>query len=404
MQKFNLFKSVPAPINEYELRNQQISTRLFIIFFILLLAILLGYTFIQSVIKTVYIKAPTFEQYSKLNHTHQKNLKCPCTTISIDYKNFLNLNYTFHQVCHSVYISNYWIGYIDGRNTDDAISIDDFRWTGANTFRALRVLCELMNKTVSESLTQLYVNQYISTTVTPAYLFEAQIESSVQKFISSTAKNLISSLRIIRDTNQGNGLWALAGMQQNLYMDADANSLSLVTSNYSNCTCDNSPKCIRQSSIYRYSDKKLLFAIPGLYLGCLTIEALLQSTLECFYNQTCINQLQLYLAHKSFMNATALDPMLNNRFVENSTIQELVNELMIEKWNRTVSFEKYYDVCQPRHCAYDYKTKSNVIYILITLFGLSGGWITMLRFILPLLVTLGRRNERLPITIPGKLI
>ncbi|CAF3420766.1 unnamed protein product [Rotaria sp. Silwood1] len=344
----------------------------------------------------VKIKAPTLKKYSRLSFTHFKTLTCPCKTISINYQNFLHIKYKFHQICNSIYITDNWINYIDGRSGNEILAMDDFRWTGTNIFRALNSFCKLINKTISESLNRFYLTQYISATITSKQLFQSQIQSMFEQFISSTTKDLLLSLQIIRDTNQANGLWSIAGVQYSLYKQINFNNLLLMVRDYFRCSCDHSAKCIRQSSIYRYSDGTLLFSIPGLYLGCFAIEALLQSNLECFYNQTCINQLQTYLTHFPFMNVTALDSSLPSRFYKNSTIQELMNKLMIEQWNLSMMYESYYNACQPIQCSYSYTTRNDLIYIVTTLFGLAGGMVTILKFIVPLLVKLVRRNKRLP--------
>ncbi|CAM2712621.1 unnamed protein product [Rotaria socialis] len=400
---FNLFQSIPPSINEFQLQNERTSTRLFIFFFILSLAIIIGYISLKSVTKIENIEVPTFEDYSKLYLNHSSTLVCPCEKISIDYKRFVYIEYAFHEVCNSVYITNEWIAYVDGRATPEIIGFDDFRATGMNAFRALRSLCQLTNKTVSESLIGFYSKQYISATIQPLHLFEFQIQLLLEQFMSSITNDLISSLELVRDTTQVNGLWALAGMQYNIYTNIEFDSLSLVVRDYFDCSCDNSPRCIRQSSIYRFSDKTVLFLIPGLYLGCLAIEALLQSTLECFYNQTCINKLQSYYAYKKFLNVTVLDSTLLGHFPVNSTIEELVNKSMIKEWSRTITFKNYYNTCRPTHCFYSYSTRNHIFYIVTTIFGLCGGLITALKFILPLLVKLARRHKRLPITIPDNI-
>ncbi|CAF2406880.1 unnamed protein product [Rotaria sp. Silwood2] len=391
-----MFQSVSHSTNEFNLQNERISTRLFIILFILLTIILFGYISLINITKIVNIKSPTFKSYLQLYSTHFKTLTCPCRIISINYKNFLQVKYTFHQICNSIYITDDWINYIDGRYGNEILAIDDFRWTGTNIFRALNSFCKLINKAISESLTRFYSTQYISDKIRSKQLFQSQIQSMFEQFISSTTKDLLLSLQIIRNTNQANGLWSIAGVQYSLYKQIKFNNLLLIVRDYFGCSCDYSAKCIRQSSIYRYSDGTLLFSIPGLYLGCFAIESLLQSTLECFYNQTCINQLQTYLTHYPFMNVTALNSSLPSRFFKNSTIQEIVNKLMIERWKLSTIYESYYNACQPIRCTYSYTTRNNLIYIITTLFGLAGGLVTILKFIVPLLVKLVRRNKKLP--------
>ncbi|CAF4621706.1 unnamed protein product [Rotaria sp. Silwood1] len=396
----NMYQSVPPSINEFEVQNERLSTRLFIILSIILTTALLGYISLISITKIANVKAPTFKKYSQLYSIHSKTLTCPCTTISINYKKFLHLNYTFHQVCSSIFVTDHWINYIDGRSGKETVSVDDFRWSGTNTFRALRAFCESTNKSISESVAQSYSNQYVSAMVTPSHLFESQIQSIVDQFISLTTNDLLSSLQIIRDTSQANGLWSIAGVQYSLHKPVNVEYLTLKVRDYFGCACDYSAKCIRLSAIYRYSDGTTLFSIPGLYIGCFAVEALLQSTLECFYNQTCINELQSHLKKNSSINITALDSTLPSCFSDNSTIQEVINKSMIEQWNRTITYESYFNACQPTQCTYSYTSRNDIIYILTTFFGLTGGLITILKFISPFIVKLVRKIKKPPIIEP----
>ncbi|CAF4234895.1 unnamed protein product, partial [Adineta steineri] len=129
--------------------------------------------------------------------------------------------------------------------------------------------------------------------------------------------------------------------------------------------------------------------VPGFYMACYIIESLLQSDLRCFYNQTCIDQLQSYFISSSAINITSLDKSLSSRFLPNSTFEEIVNGLMIEQWNpsnQSVMYERYFNACRPSECTYTQETKNSIIYIVTTLIGLLGGLITALKLIVPRLV------------------
>jgi hypothetical protein len=88
------------------------------------------------------------------------------------------------------------------------------------------------------------------------------------------------------------------------------------------------------------------------------------------------------------VHAVALDSSLRSNYSESSTIQELVNNLMVEEWNTSLMYQHYYDECQPRQCTYTIKTKNELIYIATTLFGIAGGLTTVLELVVPRLVQL----------------
>ncbi|CAF4390250.1 unnamed protein product, partial [Adineta steineri] len=95
------------------------------------------------------------------------------------------------------------------------------------------------------------------------------------------------------------------------------------------------------------------------------------------------------------MNLTTLDSSLLIGFSMNSTIQELVDELMVEEWNSSTIYDGYYNECQPSKCSYSYQTKNDAIYIITTLIGLVGGLITVLKLIVPRLIKMMRRKKEI---------
>ncbi|CAF4314788.1 unnamed protein product, partial [Adineta steineri] len=126
LRKFNLFPSIPPSTNESDLRNQQLSTRLFLISLILIMAILITYNASINVTKTVTIDKPTLTQYLDLYSTHSEVLTCPCTTISIGYEKFVQIQYTLHQVCNSTFVNNRYIENIFWQNSPITIGFPDF--------------------------------------------------------------------------------------------------------------------------------------------------------------------------------------------------------------------------------------------------------------------------------------
>ncbi|CAF4233331.1 unnamed protein product, partial [Adineta steineri] len=149
---------------------------------------------------------------------------------------------------------------------------------------------------------------------------------------------------------------------------------------YGNCTCSSSAACVTQSAIYELLNDTTLFSLSGFYTGCYIIESLLQSNLQCFYNQTCINILQSYFQTSSLMNITALAVPLPGQFLENSTVADVLDQLMVEEWINSSIYDNYYSECQPSGCSYTITTKNSAIYIITTLIGLVGGLITVLKF------------------------
>ncbi|CAF1483932.1 unnamed protein product [Adineta steineri] len=402
VRDFNLFPSTTPSTDEHHLRNQRISTRIFIILLTLSLTALISYISLINVTQTIYINSPTITQYSQLYSTYPQTLTCACTQVSISYDKFLQVNYKLHQICASIFVTNYWISYFTNARGTATLNGDDFRASGSFIFQALNAFCQLSNQTISNRLIQFYSSQYVTVSVTPLEVFQSQTQAFVSQFISSTANNFILSLLIIRNTTQSNGL--LAGQLTNYGLYRQSNNYVTSSSySYNNCSCASSATCSYQFPIYDSKNSKVIFTVPGIYIGCYIIEALLQSNLQCFYNKTCINQVQSYFTKYLSMNLTTLDSSLLIQFGMNSTMQELVDELMVEEWNSSTIYDGYYNECQPSKCSYSYQTKNDAIYIITTLIGLVGGLITVLKLTVPRLIKMMRRKKQIITPQMGKL-
>jgi transcriptional regulator CtsR len=59
---------------------------------------------------------------------------------------------------------------------------------------------------------------------------------------------------------------------------------------------------------------------------------------------------------------------------------------MIEKWNVSRIYERYYNECQPAQCNYTVETRNDIVYIVTTLFGIAGGLTTVLKLVVPHMV------------------
>ncbi|CAF3959349.1 unnamed protein product, partial [Adineta steineri] len=204
--------------------------------------------------------------------------------------------------------------------------------TGALVFQALSTLCVLVDETISNRLIEFYSTQYVSASVTPSDVFQLQTDAFVSQFLSSTTNNFLLSLAMIRKTTQSNTLASGQLTNYRFYPDIYGD-LFTISAQYGDCTCSSSATCISQYAVVYYPNLTEIFPIPGLYTGCYIIESLLQSSLQCFYDQACIDNLLLYLGSSTFINVTALDILLSIQFLENSTIADILDQLMVEEWN-----------------------------------------------------------------------
>ncbi len=351
------------------------------------MTILLLYTSLITVAKTITKEEPTFAQYVHLNSTYSSTLTCPCSKISINYEKFIRIDYTLHEVCKSIFVNQSWIDYLTPQ-IKTGLFMTDFRWMNQYTFPTLKTFCDVMNSTISNSLIRFYSNKYVSASANPQQLFEREIEILVDQFRSSMKNTFLLSLSLIRDMTQANALYSALLTNYQPEIAADKIHVYMRRASYHKCECVISSKCVVPSSIYKNSATEPVFNVPGFYIGCYVIEALLQSTLECFYDQECIDQLQSYIVWSPSINPRALNASLSSVYSINSTIEDLIDNLMIEEWNVLTTYETYYNECHPTQCIYKLETNNDIIYIVTTLFGIVGGLTTVLKVVVPRLVKL----------------
>jgi hypothetical protein len=75
-------------------------------------------------------------------------------------------------------------------------------------------------------------------------------------------------------------------------------------------------------------------------------------------------------------------------WLPNTTVETILKQLFVYKWNQKVSFDLYYDGCAPQSCHYTYTMQYNRAYILATLLALFGGLTKGLRFVVLCIATI----------------
>jgi hypothetical protein len=344
---------------------------------------------------------PSLEDYQELFRQSPSTLQCPCSRISIGYKSFINFTVrNQHQICSSDFVSDRWFSKLVAPRHLSAYSSFDFRNAAIGHFQLLAFLCQLTQQHLNDSLSDFAMKNFISSQLVSSTNFDEQIESIIKEFQMTTFNSFLMTLQLIRDMTSDNALISL--FQTNWKWISPINMfpihfMDLIRTEpitYDNCTCDLSSQCVKPGTV---SNKLIL----GLMVGCYPLESLLKSTFQCLYNTTCFSQLQT--SNESF---TSLNISLASRYPINSTVESILNELMIEEWSKNISYKKYYNECAPSYCSYTYRGHSPKIEVFMDFLGLYGGLMIIIQFVVFILVTLWqyiikRRNNRIqPETVP----
>ena len=97
LRKANIYTVKDEDTNERR-HNQLISTRIFLVLFVISLIGLVGYSSLNLRSTNVEINNPSRSTFEKLHKLHSQTLVCPCSQTSIRIDKFLHVNVSYHQV------------------------------------------------------------------------------------------------------------------------------------------------------------------------------------------------------------------------------------------------------------------------------------------------------------------
>lgn len=190
--------------------------------------------------------------------------------------------------------------------------------------------------------------------------------------------------------NHGNGIMSTYGTNfqfVNPYDDPFMISLFTHGIIYDNeCDCGKFHNCTTQAKFLQTTNVSKNILIKGLKMGCTPSESFLASTLECFYDLSCLKLIEKYANSIDSLESLPIPLSQMNRFSLNTTVDELVHRFFVDDWNKTVDYLSYYQQCAPSLCSYTHSQKLLSFYTLTLLTGLQGGLTIVLKWIAPKLV------------------
>ncbi|CAF0883127.1 unnamed protein product [Adineta ricciae] len=410
IRTLNLF----PPDDENDQEEQRvgiIATRLY--FFLLLLGFLvLGcYTFLSERTQQITVRAPSLAEYERLQTLYSSTLICSCTRFSMSYNRILSISPRYHQICSSPFLKSSWLAYFNieeiTANTTFFPPVD-FRFGGQSFFDLLRVLCQTSEETVSNAIHLFRSRRLISINTLSRSEFHQEIQTRLSQFQQRTVSSFTHLLELVRSSIQTNRLVAdlltTTGFSYLLNKQTMTYSPRFYSRNIGNCSCAITSECTRPQGFYLRLD--LLNAepktiIPGLVLGCYTIDSLLFSTLECLFEKKC---LKLIISMRDFNASGLFHPMdkrvtkvqplrrNNSRFQSNTTLQSIMSELFIEDWRTSNNFTAYYHRCAPKECIYTLRRRFDTAYMIAIMLGFYSGLSAILEIVLPSCVRVLRQQ------------
>ncbi|UJR19114.1 hypothetical protein I4U23_022245 [Adineta vaga] len=356
--------NVFSKVKTMTIAMQRAATR---IYFLFLTGCLICIFLLLSFRQQTYTKIVSTPTASTVNTLYQQptlfSLKCPCSQNSISYNMFLSISPIQHIICSSAFVSTQWWERVFDNQTDS----DQSHETS---------LIDVANKLISfEVMSQNVFNARINTLIN-TFLKQAPID------FHHTLAFVTGNLKANQFMNMPTSNWqiALSNAEEQYLINTIPRTFS-TGNNSSSCSCDSSSTC----------SKPFVFTMnrsyPGLFRGCLPIDGLRLSTLECFSKTDCLIQLLSDL----LINGTQFNIVpLNSSTITNITlpIGDMIDELFVEEWETASNYSSYFSICAPLSCEYSSIQRNNALDIVSTLFGVYGGLTIVLRFLAPLVIKL----------------
>ncbi|CAF4517793.1 unnamed protein product [Rotaria socialis] len=381
LRAINLFDSQSPHV--HIVQRERLSTRVYVVLLVSATICLTIYLFFVENQHIATMKLTSSADVTQFYEKYTTGLSCPCKQASIQYSMFVSLKVLkYHPICSSQFLSLDYLKTLMGDSL--VVDPDSIRFKGqflAGQLSILSSFCTMANDAMNTSLALFVGTQFIASQILTNDQFQAQINKTVSLLFLDISLSFRQAIDYLEAIIHGNAIMSSYMSNWQFIVNPSANARFIRTRPvwYGNCSCASSDKCSLPMSITNIS-------FPGLLIGCLPLPVLLQSTLECFYNQACLDTLHYALFDHKKMKSLPTSLMMSSHFLPNASIGSIFDELFVENWLREYDYEAFFRACGVSMCTYIYSTRPDILYVLTTIIGLIGGLTVFLRIICPLLV------------------
>ncbi|CAF0862999.1 unnamed protein product [Adineta steineri] len=423
IRQLNFYSDDPFWSSTLTYSQQIINTRLFLIFISISLSIVIIYSSLINVTNNVTLNEFSIDDFERLEYLYPNTINALCSHESIPYEKFLYLSPIFHQVCSSSFIEYKWISSLFFFNATSH-NILDYRTYGFAQYRSLSLLCNISRQSVKDTHRTFNSTHFVNHDVLSRNQFNEISFVLLNNFQKNILFNEKQTGQIISMMTAYNQLWS--ALRTNYYVRSIPGSrlyntysrIYLVDNQTEDSSCECRSKgnqCIYPAgAFYNWTSFELdmpeknypppRFQIPGLMAGCTPLDSIRQSTLECLYNQTCINAISL---QPEISRPQALNRSLT-RFLLNTTIGSIFDEaLFVESWQDKSNYENYFSACAPQSLSYSYEKRFHFRTILTLSLSAFSGLVIVWKLITPIFLKIFhfiQRKKQTSIelqTIPG---
>ncbi|CAF1281000.1 unnamed protein product [Adineta steineri] len=355
--------------------------------------VLIIFTSLSTQTVTITESNPSLLTYDKLQAMYPNTLKCFCSNTAIRYDKFMSLSPTLHEVCSSDFVHD---DFLSALKEKVVVRNKHSDWTDRafSHFQLLMNFCRLANETITAAVHRFIMGSMVISNMLNKNDFNTQTNVTLDQFYRSTIVDFrlaVDIQRLFVQIDQpytGKATGPNNNVASFLFTEIYYANFTLI-----NCDCATNVHC--QTSAFIYQDTNVtnsyVYIIPGIVKGCFIINSLLYSTLQCLYvDSDCFPNLVSFLLGGNHYH---LHPLIYNptlsKYPPNTSVLEIVKELMIEQWNPLYIYEPFYESCAPSYCTYSKNIRTkNTMGVITTLVSLIGGLTVALRLITPQLVKL----------------
>lgn len=166
------------------------------------------------------------------------------------------------------------------------------------------------------------------------------------------------------------------------------------------CSCETSFDCVYPAGVYSnltgitaFIENGQLrathesdFILPGMLVGCFPLNVLLQSTVQCLFNATCLKLLQSSLPSNPARLTTPLQQNADSQFSVDTTVKKIIDLIMVEKWESISNYSIFYRQCNPTKCTHSIYSGAQLTIIFAMIISLFGGLSVVLKMASRILV------------------
>ncbi|CAF1596374.1 unnamed protein product [Adineta ricciae] len=374
-----------------------LSTWLYIILLLLSVLMLVLFSNLSNQTINETFSNPTFKQYTKLYETYSTKLICPCSQLLIPYRSFTEFQVRLHQICSSDFIQSSWYERLPpmsfSRRQIHFLSV------ASSYFQTLATFCNFANETINGASQRFLATNFVNRHFLSNHSFVFTMNSLINQLIMSTRADFHYKMSLTTVSMHSNYYVSNMRVNADLRLEVLSNSTGhyeVIIGVYTphiydmkgqNCFCTRDWSCPVNFQINLHNWlTDIDWQLEGIYGGCTIIDSVFKSSMICLFKKSCLTRLRILANMLEFVSVKPLDSELPSRYSSNTLIEKIFDEMMVEDWNYSYSYEQFYHKCQPKSCSVTYERKINIIYIITFIVSLIGGINIILRMISPIII------------------